>query len=130
MMIWMKINITTVTIMKNSNFSLLYVLYPKASIEKVKAQARDLLKVKRIACANILPPFTSMYLWKTEEGKEEICSDEEIIVFFKTISSKVEEVKKNLISSHDYDIPCIVDLNADVNDEYLKYLNQYLVGEK
>lgn len=127
MMTWTKINTITETITKNSNFSLFYVLYPKTSMEKVKSQVRDLLKEKKIACVNILPPLTSMYLWKTKEGKEEICSDEEIIVFFKTISSKTKEVKDSLMKNHDYDVPCIVDLNADVNDRYLNYLNQYLV---
>lgn len=127
MMTWTKTNTIMETITKNSNFSLFYVLYPKASIEKVKAQVGDLLKEKKVACVNILPSLTSMYLWKEKEGKEEICSDEEIIVFFKTISSKTKEVKNSLIKNHDYDVPCIVNLNANVNDEYLKYLNQYLV---
>ena len=125
-MIWMKINITMEMITKSNKFSLLYVLYPKEDIQNIHFQIKSLLKKKWIVCANILPPLNSFYLWKNKQGKEEICNEKEVMVFFKTGANKMKDVKKYLVSKHPYDIPCVVELNADVNQEYLGYLNTYL----
>lgn len=108
-------------IMKSSDFSLLYCLYPHNSIENIKNQIKDLLKKKWIACANILPPLTSIYMWDGE-----VQNETEVIVFFKTLVGRVGQVKDYLINNHSYDVPCVVHLNADVNREYLQYLKQHL----
>lgn len=120
----MRTNIITEMTTKN-NFCLIYALYPKAYLEKIKHHVNYLLKKKWVACVNILPSVNSIYLWK-ENGKEEICEEEELIIFFKTMKNREEKVKNYLVDNHSYNTPCVITLSSEANKEYLDYLEQYL----
>lgn len=64
--------------------------------------ARVILEERLAACANLLPA-ESMYWWegRIEEAKE-------VIVIFKTRSTRVRGLIERVKGLHPYDVPCIV----------------------
>mgnify|MGYP000214902319 CR=1 FL=1 len=83
--------------------SLLYTTFPsKESLHKVLAPLFD---KKLIACANILGPITSLYVW------EGTCEEtEEIATLLKTTSSQTQAVIEILEDLHPYDTPAILNI--------------------
>ena len=55
------------------------------------------------ACANILPPITSIYEWKGE-----ICESSERILLMKTRQTQVTKLIELIKQLHSYECPCIV----------------------
>jgi periplasmic divalent cation tolerance protein len=72
----------------------------EASAEKV---ARQLLDERLIACANILPPMRSLYVW---EGRREEAT--EVGVLFKTDASVLTLATGRLAELHPYEAPAIL----------------------
>ncbi len=85
-----------------------------------KSQANDiskhLLEKKLIACANIFP-IESMYWW---EGR--ISKEQEFVVIAKTLEEKFGEVKEEIRGVHSYEVPCILKINVEANEEFLKWV--------
>ena len=77
----------------------------EASAEKV---AKQLLDERLIACANILPPMRSLFVW--EDKREETT---EIGVLFKTDSSVLSIATARLAELHPYETPAILGWKAD-----------------
>lgn len=65
--------------------------------------ARALVEERLIACANLLPPATSVYRW---EG--EVREDAEVLALLKTAESRVEALVSRLSELHPYDVPEIL----------------------
>ena len=82
--------------------------------------AKELIKEKLVACANIIPT-DSVYEW---EGK--IVEEKEVILMMKTINKHEEVVKRRTMHLHTYDIPAIVRINTKVNPEYLFWMEKFL----
>lgn len=78
-----------------------------------------LLENKLIACANFFP-ITSRYWWKGS-----IENQEEIVSLLKTRKENFEIVRDEILNIHPYDTPCILKLDAEVNDSY----GQWILGE-
>jgi len=97
---------------------LIYV--PCRDEEEAQKITRTLLEEKLIGCANLFP-IKSMYWW---EGKIENTSEH--ITLLKTNDSLVEKVRQRVKEIHSYDVPAIIVINADVNKEYLDWLNSNL----
>ena len=76
-------------------YSLIYITTSGYSeSEKI---ARTLLEERLVACTNIIPQITSLYLWKGE-----IEEDSESILIAKTKKDKVEEVIRRVEEIHSY----------------------------
>ncbi|VAX04005.1 Periplasmic divalent cation tolerance protein cutA [hydrothermal vent metagenome] len=85
--------------------------------------ARELIKEKLIACANISGGILSIYPW---EGK--ICEDSERAVFMKTRKDLVEKVTNRIKQLHSYDTPCIVQWDITGGSEaYLTWVGENLL---
>jgi periplasmic divalent cation tolerance protein len=97
-------------------YCIIYITF--ASIDEAKKIAHILLQQKLVACANIMPPITSMYEW---EGK--IQEETEILGIFKTTENKFKMVENKVSELHSYEVPCIIMLPI-LNGEkkYLKWI--------
>lgn len=87
-----------------TNIRVIYTTFN--NIQNAKTVVKQLLQLKLIACANIISNVTSMYFWKNE-----ICTDDEIIVILKTRQDLVHNTIQELRKIHSYEIPCIIEIN-------------------
>lgn len=85
--------------------SLLYITVEDKSAALELADA--LLGEKLIACANILPPMTSIFRWEGQMQQES-----EVAMIAKTTADRQEAAMARIAELHGYDTPCIVALPA------------------
>jgi periplasmic divalent cation tolerance protein len=96
-----------------SELALFYVTFAtRADAERV---AETVLVEKLAACANILAPCTSMYLWHGELERAE-----EVPVLFKTRPMLATRLRDRLAALHPYELPVIeswpATISAQVSD--------------
>ncbi|MEK6917099.1 MAG: divalent-cation tolerance protein CutA [Nanoarchaeota archaeon] len=95
---------------------IVYITTRNAS--EAKKISQHLLKKKLAGCVNIFP-IESMYWWQ-----DEIQEDVEFVLLVKTADDKFEEIEKEIIKLHKYDIPAIYSWKIDkVNEKYEKWIN-------
>ncbi|MFT4026463.1 MAG: divalent-cation tolerance protein CutA [Novosphingobium sp.] len=70
--------------------------------------AAILLEAGLIACANILPPMRSLYVWQGERGDET-----EVGALFKTNAARLPELTAKLAELHPYEEPAILGWHCD-----------------
>jgi periplasmic divalent cation tolerance protein len=70
--------------------------------------ASTLLGEGLIACANILPPMRSLYVWRSESGEAS-----EVGVLFKTNAACLPQLTARLAELHPYDEPAILGWHCD-----------------
>ncbi|MFM2196913.1 MAG: hypothetical protein RLZZ505_345 [Verrucomicrobiota bacterium] len=72
-----------------------------------------------VACANILPPITSIYRWQGE-----LKEDREILAILKLPAQGFPAFEEKLTALHPYEVPEIVAIPvAAVNEKYLAWVN-------
>lgn len=86
--------------------------------------ADEVMKQHLAGCANIFP-INSIFPW---EGA--IQHAQELVILFKTTSSKREELSALISQIHPYEIPCIISWEVNVNDAYGKWINDNVRSEK
>lgn len=86
--------------------ALVWCPFPDADAAAIAARA--LLDEGLIACANILPPMRSLYVWRGEKGDES-----EVGVLFKTNAALLTGVTERLGALHPYAEPAIVGWHCD-----------------
>jgi periplasmic divalent cation tolerance protein len=80
--------------------------------------ARALVGERLAACVNIVPQLHSIYRW---QGK--ICSDPEMLLVIKTISSRFRALEKRVRELHPYEVPEIIALKISAGEKrYLAWL--------
>ncbi len=84
----------------SQKYVLVYVTFPNS--ETALSICRLLVEEKLIACANILPPHTSLYEWNNE-----IKQETETGALLKTRKKLFEALQQRILSLHPYDCPCI-----------------------
>ena len=67
------------------------------------AAVKMMLDEGLIACANILPPVQSVFLW---EG--ELNQSAEVAVLFKTTAERLDRLVSRLGEAHPYDTPAVI----------------------
>lgn len=87
------------------------------------ATARDiantLLKEKLVACVNLLPQITSMYVW---QGQQEESTEVQMIL--KTRRSLFPILEQRIKALHPYDVPEILTIPVtDGSPDYLQWLH-------
>lgn len=78
--------------------------------------SRILLEEKIIVCANFFL-IKSMYRWK---GKIE--GSDETAALLTTKKDNWDKVKNRIKELHSYDVPAIIRIEADADDDYLKWI--------
>ncbi len=86
--------------------------------KEAKSISKNLLEKRLVACTNI-HPIESMYWWK---GK--IQGDNEVVIITKTKEENYEKVKQAVKKLHSYDVPCILKIKAEANEEYNKWVDK------
>jgi periplasmic divalent cation tolerance protein len=86
--------------------ALVWCPFPDA--DSARSAADTLLDESLIACANILGPIESRFVW---DGARAVGS--EVAVLFKTTSERLEDVVERLGELHPYDTPAIIGWHAD-----------------
>lgn len=86
-----------------TSFIWVYITAPNK--EEAKNIARELVKSKLIACANILDGLESIYHW---EGQ--IQEDQEALIIAKTKKDNFAKIEESVKSLHSYSCPCIIAL--------------------
>ncbi|KRA81584.1 divalent-cation tolerance protein CutA [Altererythrobacter sp. Root672] len=77
----------------------------EASAEEV---ARQMIDERLVACANILPPMRSIYLWQGE-----IDESAEVGVLFKTDAALLDRATARLAEIHPYEVPAVLGWRTD-----------------
>jgi len=81
---------------------------PFADEPSAAAAAMQLLDEGLVACANILPPMRSLYVWRGERGEAQ-----EVAVLLKTDASLLDRATARLAEIHPYDAPAVLGWRAD-----------------
>jgi len=80
--------------------------------------SKHLLDKKLIACSN-MHPIRSMYYWK---GK--IQDEKEVVIIAKTLDKNYDKIKEEVAKLHSYDVPCILKIDAEANENYNKWVHK------
>ena len=82
--------------------------------------ARELVQLRLAACANVLAPATSFYIW--EDRPEQAT---EFPVLIKTTAARYAEVEKAIRERHPYSLPEIIAWPVERGlPEYLRWVEQ------
>jgi len=86
------------------------------NIENASLIAKELVSNRLAACVNTFP-VSSVYRWN-----EKIEEDNEIAMFVKTDSSRLQEIIKLVKSLHTYEMPAIEFWRIEGEQEYLDWI--------
>lgn len=85
--------------------------------------ARECVKARLAACANVFAPATSFFHWK---GKLEKAT--EFPVFLKTTEKNYSKLEKKIRELHSFELPCVVALPlARGEKKYLQWVESEIV---
>ncbi len=82
------------------------------SQDAAQSIANQLLASRLIACANIFP-IQASYHWQGQ-----IANENEYVALVKTIPEHWEKLKTKVTEIHPYQVPCIMKIEVEANDEY------------
>lgn len=82
--------------------------------------SRELVEKKLIACANYFP-IKSLYRWKGE-----LAGEKEVVLLAKSLERNFAAIQKEVRALHSYEVPCILKLNVEANEEYENWVNEQL----
>ncbi|PIY80916.1 MAG: divalent-cation tolerance protein CutA [Candidatus Pacebacteria bacterium CG_4_10_14_0_8_um_filter_42_14] len=99
---------------------LAFIYITNENLDEAKKIARHLLDKRMIGCANIFP-ITSMYWWK-----DKIVDGDEFVLIAKTTQNNVEKIRNEVAKIHPFDTPCIIKIDVDPNEKYLKWIESEL----
>jgi periplasmic divalent cation tolerance protein len=89
------------------------------SNDEARRIGHSLVEARLAACANILPPMTSVYWW---EGA--VQEDSEVAMILKTRQDLVESLIERIRELHSYDCPCVVALPiTGGNPDFLQWID-------
>jgi periplasmic divalent cation tolerance protein len=86
------------------------------NMENASLIAKELVSKRLAACVNMFP-VSSVYRWN-----EKIEEDNEIAMFVKTDSSRLQEIIKLVKSLHTYEMPAIEFWEIEGEREYLDWI--------
>lgn len=90
-----------------------------ASHEQALDIVRELVEVGLAACGNIMSPHTAVYRWKGE-----IQQGGEVVVILKCNVKNIKQLIDKLDNMHPYELPCIVQIDAQSTPEFARWLEQ------
>ena len=80
--------------------------------------SRHLLKKRLVACSNMFP-IESLYWWK---GR--IANSKEYAILAKVLKKNVKSIRKEVKKIHSYEIPCVIDIDAGANKDFLDWVRK------
>jgi periplasmic divalent cation tolerance protein len=94
---------------------LLYTTWPDA--ETAEAAAEAAVRAGLAACANILAPIRSLYLWRGALQREA-----ELAMLLKTTGSAAADLRDLILRLHPFETPCIVAIPVAVDGSNIEFL--------
>lgn len=95
------------------------VMTTLASTDDAVKLVQSLLERRLIACGSVLPGVRSLYRW---QGK--VADEQEVVVFLKTRSARLETLKLAFEELHPYRVPELLALPVTAgNAKYLEWIN-------
>ena len=92
------------------------------SEEKAAEAAKNMVEKGFAACSTFFK-VRSIYKWR---GRVEDAS--EYLVIYKTLPTKVEELKSEVLKTHSYEVPELLEINVDsVGEGYLRWMLETLI---
>lgn len=105
----------------NKENSLKILLCNTGSLQNAEKIASELVRLKLIACANIIHNVSSIYEW---QGNIEQRSEYTMIM--KTFPKNIPNIEKEILHLHEDEVPEIITLNSDyVYKNYLNWAEDY-----
>jgi periplasmic divalent cation tolerance protein len=98
-----------------SGIVIVYALF--GSQDAAEHAARDAVDSRLAACANILAPCRSFYIWEAKRAEED-----EVPVLFKTSAERCEALMNRIAQGHDYDIPAILSWPVEAVPDYAQWV--------
>ncbi len=86
--------------------------------DEAREIARELLRKKLIACANVFP-ITSLYRWKGKKSEHA-----ETVLLCKTTATRTKKVVAEIKKLHSYECPAIIVIDAKANKEFEKWVSK------
>ncbi|WP_168464906.1 divalent-cation tolerance protein CutA [Wolbachia endosymbiont of Ctenocephalides felis wCfeT] len=103
-----------------SSLDLIYTTF--SSTEEAKFISERLLDDKLIACVNIFPEVSSLYLWN---GK--INSSCEVVAIMKSNNSHIDKIIERIEAMHSYDQPVIAVIPIEkANKSFTNWVNSVI----
>lgn len=100
----------------NNKPVLIYMTF--ANVSAAEQMARVMVEGRLVACVNILPGVTSVYLWDGE-----VTSASEVVAIAKTTAARVASIKDMVLAQHEYTCPaCVVIAIDDGLPDYLSWI--------
>ncbi|MCH1430292.1 MAG: divalent cation tolerance protein CutA [Chlamydiales bacterium] len=94
------------------------VYWTCGSIDEARRVSRFLVQERLVACSNIIPWVESTYLWK-----EELHTEQETKVVFKTLKSQFKQIVDIIKSNTTYEVPEITMVAVeDANADYVSFV--------
>jgi periplasmic divalent cation tolerance protein len=94
------------------------VLVTASSEEEAHRIARTVVEAGLVACANILSPIKSIYIWE-----HKVTEDTEILMLFKTKRHLFHDLEQAIKRLHSYELPEIIALPIVMGSEdYLGWI--------
>lgn len=98
-------------------FTIIYLTC--ANEKEATSIAEKLINAGLVACANMIPPSKSMYLWN---GELEVSI--EVPMILKTSKNHIEKVKEMILKNHSYDTPAVIEITANsLHEPYSDWLS-------
>ena len=105
----------------NKENNLKIILCNTGSLQNAEKIASELVKLKLIACANIIHNVSSIYEW---QGKIEQRSEYTMIM--KTFPKNIKDIELKILELHEDEVPEIISVNTDyVYSKYLEWAEDY-----
>lgn len=100
------------------NLKLIYITWPDK--KSVQQAAKILVEEKLVACANILGPMKSFFIWENKLDKSN-----EFVMLAKTKASLETKVIERIKELHPYEIPCIISFEINGgNPDFLNWIRE------
>ena len=102
----------------SSQFCFVYVTVPSSKVGE--SLISDLLSLKLVACANLLPEGSSFYEWKGKLTKEKEC-----VLILKTVKTLYSKLEKVIKEKHPYECPCVLQIAIENgNPAFLNWIQE------
>ncbi len=87
--------------------------------------ARHIIEARLAACAQVLPPMTSIYLWQSKIEQEAEC-----LILLKSFDTLWDDLQHFIKTHHPYTVPEILAWGcSQVNEPYLQWMRDSLNRE-
>jgi periplasmic divalent cation tolerance protein len=103
---------------------ILYTTWPDA--ETAQAAGRAAVEARLAACANVMAPMISVYLWK-----DVVEQTGETPLLLKTTTAAADRLRDFILARHPYDTPCIVGiptLDRGSNPEFVNWITRQIAS--